>query len=228
MEGFLKQSPGKDQDRRPFRWAEGSDRVAVFESPEPEVQQAEINELRRYRRDLYEAGLGWITGPVELGGRGLPRRYQRIFDDLARCYAVPSAAPLTIMLGMVAPTILAHGTPGAKQRYLRALHRGDLIACQLFSEPGAGSDLPAMTASAEREGDGWRVSGHNRRYRPLGYLRLGGPRPRGSRLPDRRGSRRDPAQHPGRARPRSPQGSGLKGLDRPSGSGPHPGVALCR
>jgi alkylation response protein AidB-like acyl-CoA dehydrogenase len=156
---FLGSFPAREQARRSFRWGEGSDRVAIFESPEPAAQRAEIVELRAYRRRLFDAGLGWITGPVALGGRGLPRRFQRILDDTARRYAVPSAAPLTISLGMVAPTILAHGTDGAKARYLKALQRGDLIACQLFSEPGAGSDLPAMTAAGRHDGDGWHFNG---------------------------------------------------------------------
>jgi alkylation response protein AidB-like acyl-CoA dehydrogenase len=133
--------------------------VAIFESPEPAAQRAEIAELRQYRRRLFDAGLGWITGPLSLGGRGLPRRFQRIFDDTARRYAVPNAAPLTISLGMVSPTILAHGTDAAKERYLAAMHRGDLIACQLFSEPGAGSDLPAMTTAGLHDVDGWHFSG---------------------------------------------------------------------
>jgi alkylation response protein AidB-like acyl-CoA dehydrogenase len=66
---------------------------------------------------------------------------------------------LTISLGMIAPTILVHGTPDAKGRYLAALQRADLIACQLFSEPGAGSDLASVATREERDGDGWRITG---------------------------------------------------------------------
>jgi alkylation response protein AidB-like acyl-CoA dehydrogenase len=156
---FLASFPPRDQVKRSFRWGEGSDRVAIFESPEAPAQLADIEELRRYRRRLFDAGLGWITGPVELGGRGLHRRFQRIFDDTARRFAIPSAAPIVISLGMVSPTILAHGTDTAQHRYLRALHSGELIACQLFSEPGAGSDLPAMSTAAVHDGDGWHFQG---------------------------------------------------------------------
>jgi len=60
---------------------------------------------------------------------------------------------------MVAPTIAAHARPEIAQRYLAPLHRGDLIACQLFSEPGAGSDLAALSTRAERDGEDWVVNG---------------------------------------------------------------------
>jgi alkylation response protein AidB-like acyl-CoA dehydrogenase len=60
---------------------------------------------------------------------------------------------------MVAPTILAHATEETKQRYLRSLYRGDIVACQLFSEPAAGSDLASVQTKAERDGDEWRVTG---------------------------------------------------------------------
>ncbi len=62
-------------------------------------------------------------------------------------------------LGMVAPTILAHGTEEVKERYLKAMYRGDIVGCQLFSEPEAGSDLASLTTSAVRDGDSWVLSG---------------------------------------------------------------------
>ena len=64
-----------------------------------------------------------------------------------------------IGLGMVAPTILAHATDTAKDLYLRRLYRGELVACQLFSEPGAGSDLASLQTKAERDGDEWLITG---------------------------------------------------------------------
>jgi acyl-CoA dehydrogenase len=67
--------------------------------------------------------------------------------------------PFGIGLGMVAPTILAHATDTVKERYLRALYRGEIVACQLFSEPVAGSDLAGLQSRAERDGDEWVVNG---------------------------------------------------------------------
>jgi alkylation response protein AidB-like acyl-CoA dehydrogenase len=60
---------------------------------------------------------------------------------------------------MVAPTILAHAIPEVRERYLRPLYRGDIVGCQLFSEPIAGSDLAGIQTRAERDGDEWRISG---------------------------------------------------------------------
>ena len=60
---------------------------------------------------------------------------------------------------MVAPTILAHGTDVAKDAYLKAMYRGDIVGCQLFSEPGAGSDLASLQTRAERDGEEWVITG---------------------------------------------------------------------
>jgi len=67
--------------------------------------------------------------------------------------------PYGIGLGMVAPTILAHATDEVKQRYLKAMWRGEIVGCQLFSEPGAGSDLAGLQTRAVRDGDEWLVTG---------------------------------------------------------------------
>ena len=151
--------PRRRQERKRFAWGEGSDRVAVFEEADREAEKVVIANVRAWRRALWDNGLGWITGPVELGGRGLRKAYQQTFDAIARDYEVPGNAPLTVSLGMIAPTIQAHAVPEVRNRYVPALHNGDLIACQLFSEPGAGSDLAGVGASALRDGDGWRITG---------------------------------------------------------------------
>jgi len=159
VEIFFKDVPLKAVTETTHEWGVGSDRVALFESPNVEDELAAVEESRAWRRRLFDAGLGWIRGPVEYGGRGLPASYERALESIARRHDVASASPFMISLGMVSPTVLAHGTPGARERYLRSLYRGDLIGCQLFSEPDAGSDLPAMKTTAVRDGDGWRVNG---------------------------------------------------------------------
>ena len=108
---------------------------------------------------VFDAGFGWITGPLAYGGRDLPASYQRRYAGLEARYETPSQACRSIGLGMVAPTILAHATETAKRLYLRDLWRGDIIACQLFSEPGAGSDLAGVQTRATRDGDEWIVNG---------------------------------------------------------------------
>ena len=112
-----------------------------------------------WRAKRFDAGLGWITGPPELGGRGLSSAHQRVYDALESQYDVPNQSFFTIGLGMVAPTIVAHGSTAAKDQYLQAMYRGDIVACQLFSEPGAGSDLASLQTKAERDGDEWVITG---------------------------------------------------------------------
>jgi len=158
VESFLDPWPIRGERSR-FRWGVGSDDVSVFEESGAADARAELDEVRAWRGQLAEAGLAWITGPEEYGGRGLQRTFQARFDALARRRAVPGSGPLTVSLGMVAPTILAHGTEAAKREYLAAMHAGAVVACQLFSEPSAGSDLASVATRAERDGDRWRISG---------------------------------------------------------------------
>jgi alkylation response protein AidB-like acyl-CoA dehydrogenase len=145
--------------RDEFVWGRGSDEVRVFQEPDPVEESELLPQIRAWRASLWQAGYGWISGPTEIGGAGLPSSYQRAFETLTREFDVPGDSSLTIGLGMIAPTILRHGNGEQKLRYLPALYRGDLIACQLFSEPGAGSDLASVSTRARRDGDGWRISG---------------------------------------------------------------------
>src|SRR5205807_7089296 len=89
----------------------------------------------------------------------LPSSFERLYQAIESDFEVPSQAPFGIGLGMVAPTILAHATERAKDLYLRALYRADLIGCQLFSEPGAGSDLAGLQTRAVKDGEEWVVNG---------------------------------------------------------------------
>jgi alkylation response protein AidB-like acyl-CoA dehydrogenase len=114
-----------------------------------------------FLRARFDAGLAWVHYPVGLGGLDLPRRLQQVVDaDLAEAGA-PDNDPrrIGIGLGMAAPTILAYGTPEQHRRYLRPLWTGAEVWCQLFSEPGAGSDLAALGTRAVRDGEDWVVTG---------------------------------------------------------------------
>jgi alkylation response protein AidB-like acyl-CoA dehydrogenase len=146
-------------DRRPFQWGEGSDEVRVFQEPDPDEEAEAMPRIRTWRAALWDAGFAWISGPPEYGGRGLPRSYEAAFTSLSRKFDVPGDAALTVSLGMIAPTILRHADERQKQEYLPALFRADLIACQLFSEPDAGSDLASIRAKAVQDGDRWRITG---------------------------------------------------------------------
>ncbi|MDP9070159.1 MAG: acyl-CoA dehydrogenase family protein [Actinomycetota bacterium] len=141
------------------RWGQGSDRVWLFVEGTPEQERALVEEARRWRQRLFDAGFGWITGPLRYGGRGLPLSYERIYRCAEAGFETPSALPFGVGLGVVAPAILAHGTDPVKDAYLGPMHRGDVIGCQLFSEPGAGSDLASVETRAVRHGDQWSITG---------------------------------------------------------------------
>ncbi len=114
-----------------------------------------------FLRARFDAGLAWISFPVGLGGLGAPRALQPVVDGEFGAVGAPNNEPLRIGigLGMAAPTILRHGTEEQRRRWLRPLWTGEEVWCQLFSEPGAGSDLAALGTRAVRDGDDWVVNG---------------------------------------------------------------------
>jgi alkylation response protein AidB-like acyl-CoA dehydrogenase len=156
---FLDANATRRSDDNTFTWGQGSDNVSLFPERTPEQDAADVAAARGWAQKVFDAGFGWITGPPAYGGRGLPRDYQRIYGTVAADYAMPSMAVYGIGLGMVAPTILAHATDEVREAYLRPMYRGDIIGCQLFSEPGAGSDLASLQTRAVRDGDEWLVTG---------------------------------------------------------------------
>jgi alkylation response protein AidB-like acyl-CoA dehydrogenase len=112
-------------------------------------------------RARFDAGLAWVHYPAGLGGQGLPRTLQKVVDAEFTAVNAPTNRPERngIGLGMAAPTILAYGSDEQKKRWLRPLWTGEEIWCQLFSEPGAGSDLANLATRAVRDGDRWVVNG---------------------------------------------------------------------
>ncbi|MEV4235242.1 acyl-CoA dehydrogenase family protein [Nocardia sp. NPDC049737] len=124
---------------------------------EPGVEN--IDDLRRTQALLYDAGYVGVTWPIAYGGRGGTAMQQAIVTQELALAAIPALANF-VGLGMCGPTVLAHGTEDQKARYIRRLLRADDMWCQLFSEPGSGSDLAALRTTAVRQEDGtWRVDG---------------------------------------------------------------------
>ena len=124
------------QARGALVWGNGTDKVSLFRDSSPEEERAQLDEVLAWQRTKFDAGYGAISYPVEYGGAGLPRSYEVAFRRLERGYAIPAVADVaSISLEIEAPTILTLGTDEQKRRWLANLRRGDLLCCQLFSEP---------------------------------------------------------------------------------------------
>ena len=162
---FEKEALGFLEAARPRRepealsWGEGSDSVAIFHETTAAEEAAEVAAARAWQRRRWEAGFGWITGPLAYGGRALPAAYDRLYRTLEADFAVPDMSPLRIGVGTVAPALMRHGYETHKREVAAGIHRGDVLACQLFSEPEAGSDLAGVRTRAVHDGDRWVLTG---------------------------------------------------------------------
>jgi alkylation response protein AidB-like acyl-CoA dehydrogenase len=140
--------------RRPAA-ATGTVRAHVADD---EGQARHVKLCREWQRKLFEDHWAGITWPKEFGGRAGSAIHQVIFAQEQANFDVPVGA-LVVGLGMVGPTLMALGRPDQQDRYLGPMLRGEEMWCQLFSEPGAGSDLPSLVTRAERDGDEYVLNG---------------------------------------------------------------------
>lgn len=136
-------------DNAPARTPDSADRAD---------DDADIERGRRWQRRKYDAGWAGMTWPVEHGGQGRPRIDQIIWDQEAAAFDVPEEAFIVSTM-LAGPTIVDAGTPGQRARHLPPILDGRAVWCQLFSEPGAGSDLAAVATRAVPDGDRWIVNG---------------------------------------------------------------------
>ena len=108
----------------------------------------------------FDAGLAWVHFPEGYGGLGVSPKLQRVVNERIAAAGGPNSYWRNpIGSGMGAPTVVTHGSEEQKKRYLRPLFTGEEIWCQLFSEPGAGSDVASLATRAVRDGDEWVVNG---------------------------------------------------------------------
>ena len=114
--------------------------------------------LERWRVLLADSGWGCPTWPERWCGRGLSGALGGVVGDEMRRAVVPGP-PEGVGMMLVAPILIEHGSGELRERYIRPTVTGQITWCQLFSEPGAGSDLAGLQSRAERDGDGWRLSG---------------------------------------------------------------------
>jgi alkylation response protein AidB-like acyl-CoA dehydrogenase len=133
-------------------------RVGLIEESGP-GELAAFARARVLQRALFDAGLAWPEGPAELGGGGRSKEWALALDQVLAEYRLPPRAQLLVGLDIVAPALAAHGSAQLRERYLPALFRGEIVGCQLFSEPSSGSDLASARTTARRDGEHWIVSG---------------------------------------------------------------------
>ncbi len=156
------------------RWGEGDFDVTVFHDEAPEEELKLLDEYVAWHHEKLAAGFGAIAWPIEYGGAGLTRAHERVFVMLEAGFDVPNDHELfSVTTRLVAPTILDFGTPEQIKRFVPKFLRADEFCCQLFSEPGAGSDLAGLSTRATWCDDHWMLHGQkvwtsNARISPWG------------------------------------------------------------
>ena len=118
----------------------------------------DVERARAWQAKKAEAGFAAITWPRRFGGRGGTPMQHVIYGQEEAKYKVPGHV-YEIGLGMCIPTLMAYATPETSTQYVGPALRGEKIWCQLFSEPGAGSDVAGLRMRAERNGDDWVING---------------------------------------------------------------------
>jgi len=150
----------KLRDRALSGWGEGSDAVVGVATSRGEEERVEVATARQWQRELFDAGLAWVDGPVAYGGRDAgpdaARAVRRVFAE----YDVPNTGCFIVSFDIVGPTRGPGWSGEQRERWLPPIWRGDVICCQLFSEPEAGSDLANLRTTAVRDGDDWVITGH--------------------------------------------------------------------
>ncbi len=131
-------------------WGSGADDIGLLDPvPDAEAEARAVEAGRAWRRLAYDHGFG----------TGHDLQHDEEYRRLERDFEVPDQQPFATGTHLVAPAIRSHGSDDLQARFVPGIHRGDLICCQLLSEPEAGSDLAAIRTTARRDGDEWVVNG---------------------------------------------------------------------
>nr|WP_221247030.1 acyl-CoA dehydrogenase family protein [Gordonia humi] len=134
--------------------------LAVFHDLSYEAELELITALADWIRTRYDAGFGAVGWPESFGGAGLSAEHEAVLARIESEYEVPSPHELmSVTLHLIAPTLRVFDRTPEMRALISPMLRGDVLACQLFSEPGAGSDLASLATRARREGDEWVITG---------------------------------------------------------------------
>ncbi len=134
--------------------------MSVFSDMSFEDERNHILGIADWVQRKASQGYHAVDWPVEYGGLGLSRAHARALGRVERQFDSPGTHELvSVTVGLIATTIRALGSDALKARFIPSLRSAEILACQLFSEPGAGSDLAGLSTRAERDGDEWVING---------------------------------------------------------------------
>lgn len=134
--------------------------LSVFHALAIDDERTMLDQIRRWLRLLASQGYHAVSWPSEYGGLGLTRAHAVAFGRVAREFETPPAHELiSVTTNLVANTLRIWGTDEQRDRFIPGLLTAETLCCQLFSEPGAGSDLASLACRANRDGDEWTITG---------------------------------------------------------------------
>src|SRR5437764_4550306 len=152
--------PPRKEDPSAIEWGVGSDDVSVFHALSFEDERDLLAAAAAWQQEKFDAGYAAITWPVEYGGAGLQVAFDRAFSRLEAAFDVPRThETFSVTTSLIAPTVRLFGTDEQRDRFVSRFLRVDELCCQLFSEPGAGSDLASLSTRAVADGDEWVITG---------------------------------------------------------------------
>ncbi|MCP4434649.1 MAG: acyl-CoA dehydrogenase [Actinomycetia bacterium] len=141
-------------------WGEGEFSVAVFHDLTFDEEKAVLADAQRWQQLKATEGFHAITEDPERGGLGLTKNHARAFGALERNYRVPEGhESFSVTTDLISPTVAVFGTDEQKERFVASFLSARELCCQLFSEPGAGSDLAGLSCKADLDGDEWVING---------------------------------------------------------------------
>ncbi len=147
-------------DDAEFVWQKGDFSVAVFHALSDDAEMALLARLSAWTQLKAQRGYHAIAVPEKYGGLGLSQEFAQAFAELEAGYDQPASHEThSVTTRLIAPTIMKLGDEGQRDQFVDRFLRAEELCCQLFSEPGAGSDLAGLACRAERDGDEWVVNG---------------------------------------------------------------------